>query len=195
VALLGTTTTTTVSGTTTTSTTLCAAVPTPGCRKPTLSGRSRLRLRRTARPTKNRLFWVWGKGAATAEDDFGDPPGGATAFALCAYDAMGLRLAAAMPGGGTCGRKQCWKTTRSGFVYRDKRLASDGIRLLRLQAGGEGDARIVMVGRGATLPLPQLPLETPLSTQLVRSDGAACWDATFSAPRRNTATRFKATSD
>jgi len=65
----------------------------------------------------------------------------------------------------------------------------------RLVAGGEGSARIVLTGRGAGLPLPELPLLTPVTAQLVRGDGGGCWDATFSTARKNTATRFKARAD
>ena len=189
-----TTTSTTLLVSTTTTTTLCTVEPVPGCGKPTVSGESRLLLRRKARAAGNRLVWVWGKGAATAKGDFGDPPA-ATALALCAYDTSGLRLEVSLPPGGTCAGQLCWKTTRNGFVYRDGDLGSDGVGRLRLKAGTGGRARIVLVARGANLPFPQLPLATPLVAQLVRSDGVACWDANFSVARKNSEVRFKARSD
>lgn len=189
-----TTTTSTTVGTTTTSTSLCPAEPVSGCRTPTVSGRSTLLLREKPRAGRGKLAWVWGRGAATAKVDFGDPPG-ATGHALCVYDAGSLRMEATIAGGGTCGRRLCWKTTRNGFVYRDRNGTSDGVRLVRLKSGSEGRARVVVLAKGAALALPTLPLAPPVTTQLLRSDGAECWGARFSLPKKNAPDRFKAASD
>jgi hypothetical protein len=187
------TTTTTTMASTTTTTTLCPAAPAADCRRPTVSGRARLLAWKKTRVARSRLVWVWGRGAATTREDFGDPAG-ATGFALCTWDATGLRLETAVPAGGACAGRRCWRTTRSGFVYRDRNAAS-GVRLLRLEAGGDGSAQVTLVARGAALRLPALSLATPVTTQLVRSEGGGCWEARFSVARRSTASRFRAISD
>jgi hypothetical protein len=43
--------------------------------------------------------------------------------------------------------------------------------------------------------MPPLELATPVTVQLARSDGAACFEARFGAPTRNQADRFVARSD
>ena len=49
-----------------------------------------------------------------------------------------------------------------------------------------------MKGRGGNLRVPSLPLKPPVTVRLVRSDGGACWEATYGVPTRNDATQFRA---
>jgi hypothetical protein len=65
---------------------------------------------------------------------------------------------------------------------------------LRLRQGEDGDARIMLEGKGRGLGLPALPLDPPVTVQLVRSDDQPCWDARFEAARKTTRSRFKAIS-
>jgi hypothetical protein len=193
-----TTSTTTVPGATTTSTTLatfaCGLVPATGCAKPIVSGRASLVVR--SKPNgRDGLVWRWASGAATAKEDYGDPPGG-TDLIFCLYDAAGLAFTTEVPGGVLCPKRPCWRTTRAGFRFRDRfGLAADGIRALSLVAGGDGRARITLVAAGPALGLPSLPLDVPVTAQLVRGDGGRCWDARMSIARKNTATRFRARAD
>jgi hypothetical protein len=181
--------------TSTTSTTLaaagCALVPVAGCRAAAAGGAA-LVAKNKKNDARDTLVWRW-RGAATTKADLGDPVG-ATDYRLCLYDAAGLRYAAALPASGSCGGKTCWKATKTGFRYRNPPLVPDGVAALMLKSGGEGKARIALQTRGAALRLA-LPFAPPVTVQLVREDGAPCWDATYSAPAKSTATKLRATSD
>jgi hypothetical protein len=66
---------------------------------------------------------------------------------------------------------------------------------LRLRQGKEGGAKIMLEGKGRGLGLPALPLDPPITVQLVRSDDRPCWDAHFQAARKSTRCRLRAISD
>jgi hypothetical protein len=190
-------TTTTVTGTSTTTTsTLPPCPPTPrnGCSRPVVSGASKLRVRNVVPDGRDLLRWTWARGAATRLDSFGDPTAD-TSYGLCIYGAGALVFGERIAADGVCGRKRCWKRTRSGFVYRNPALAPGGIRTLRLQAGGEGKARITLSGHGRPLALPSLPLVTPVTVQLLRDDGDTCWDVRYTVPKRNTARQLRTRAD
>jgi hypothetical protein len=105
-----------------------------------------------------------------------------------------LRHAAELPAGGSCAGKACWKSTKPGFRYRNPPLVPDGVAGMVLKAGGDGKARIALQARGAALELA-LPMAPPMTVQLLRVDGAGCWEAKYSAPAKSTATKLRATSD
>jgi len=188
------TTTTTTLAASTTTTTLCAPAPLAGCRKPRGSGKSMLLVRNSPVDAKDRLLWRWAKGAATRREEFGDPLG-TTAFSLCAYDDSGLKLVLTVPPAGTCAGSACWRRTRRGFAYNDKERIADRELALRLRAGEEGGAKIILKGEGGGFGLPALPLDPPVTVQLVRSDDGPCWDARFQAAFKSTSRRFRGISD
>jgi hypothetical protein len=171
----------------------CAATPEVGC-QPSASQRGRLALRNTTPDDRDQLTWKWTASALTPKSDFGAPLTTST-YALCLYDATGLRLTATAPFDDTCPAKPCWKETKAGFKYRDKDLTPDGLARIKLRAGGAGKGKISVRGNGANLGLPSPPLSTPVRVQLKRSDASACWEATFSTPTKNDTTTFKARSD
>jgi hypothetical protein len=179
----------------TTTTTLaaagCPAGPVAGCRAATAGGAT-LAAKNKKNDARDTLVWHW-RGAATAKADFGDPLG-ATGYRLCLYDDTGVRHAAELPAGGSCGGKACWKAAKMGFRYRNPPLVPDGVAGLMLKSGGDGKARIALEARGAALGLA-LPFAPPVTVQLVRADGAGCWDAKYGAPAKSTATKLRATSD
>jgi hypothetical protein len=91
--------------------------------------------------------------------DFGDPTG-ATAYTFCMYR-KGYPfyvVDAAIPAGGTCAGAPCWRRTGTGFKYKDRAAASDGIREVSLKVGADGNATIALAGRGPELNLPAPPL-------------------------------------
>jgi hypothetical protein len=51
-----------------------------------------------------------------------------------------LAFAAGVPPGGTCGSRPCWKQTGKRLVYTNNAATPDGIRQLRLSAGGRRKA-------------------------------------------------------
>jgi hypothetical protein len=193
------TTTTTRTSASTTTTTLappppCPAQPRSGC-QPANSRHARLSLADSATNARDRLSWRWVSNVATPKAAFGTPTA-TTGYALCLYDATGLRRQARAPAGGTCGRRPCWRDARSGFRYVGSGFNPDGLESVGLVAGGARAARIRVKGKGAGLHPPALPLAIPVRMQLLRSGSSACWEARYSRPpTRNGAGRFDARSD
>lgn len=166
---------------------VCAPAPIP-CKTPTVVQQSSLTIKNNAlkSDTKDTLQWKWKKGAATTDVDYGDPTSltGAT-YVLCVYDNTGLRMSRAAPRAGTCDKaKPCWKTTISGgalkkYTYQDKLLTPVGLSDVQLTVGIAGKAQISVKGKGAFLQPPALPLTLPVTVQLMNTQTAACWGATF----------------
>jgi hypothetical protein len=176
--------------------TVCGSAPAPNCRPLAVPGKGALTLRGVLTPKqKKALDWRYAKGALTAKADFGDPRT-ATSYEVCIYDedagTASLVMSAAVPAGGTCGGKPCWKATRAGFRYRNKALTPDGIISLSLKEGKKpGKTRIALKGKNQNLPVPVLPLaqDSTVTVQLKNSEGV-CWETRHSAPaRKNTATK------
>ncbi len=169
----------------------CGPVPATGCRVPFTAGSSLVLLKDVTPDTKDVLQWKWNKGSATSVPDFGSPTT-TTDYHLCIYDAGGLRLAAAAPAGGTCGKRACWSSKGSNVRYQNKSGTPDGITQLVLKAGVDGKAKIAAKGVGVNLPMPSLAgLALPVRVQLVRGTGAPCWEATYTSPSVKTAAEFK----
>ncbi|HVO28210.1 MAG TPA: hypothetical protein VMW56_31775 [Candidatus Margulisiibacteriota bacterium] len=129
--------------------------------------------------------------------ELGDPTAGTT-YTLCVYDGTSkLAFWVSAPGGGTCGTRPCWKTTRSGFKYSNSSKLPRGIRTVALTKGDvPGKAKITLSANGVNLaPLP-LPLDqsAAVTVQLVNSS-ATCWEAVYSSASRNDGAAFEAKSD
>src|SRR6185369_12082307 len=92
---------------------------------------------------------------------------------VCLYDGGTLAGSAIAPGGGTCGKKPCWKASPDGFSYADARKAT-GVQTVRLSTSGGGTASVT--GRGPALGMPTALSGGPVTVQLV-SD-AECWTTT-----------------
>ena len=81
-------------------------------------------------------------------------------------------------------------------MYTDKLLDPDGLQKITLKAGASaGKGKISVKGKGTNLPLPALPLTTPVRVQLLHASSSTCWEASFSTSTRNDNELFKATSD
>ena len=57
------------------------------------------------------------------------------------------------------------------------------------------DVDILVKGKGTHLGDPAPPLAAPVTVQLMRGDGAACWEAVFTRPVVNDQGRFNARCD
>jgi len=191
-----TTTTTTITTSSTSTTTLppeCPPMPVPGCQLAT-PRRAELRISRGDTPARNTVKLKW-LGSSVTKTMFGDPTT-TSGYVLCLYDAAGMRIDAAAPAGGSCGKSPCWKDVALGFRYGDPALTPAGVRKLTLRASRMGMGRITVQARGANLDVPTLPLAAPVTAQVQRSDTAQCWEATFSStPSRNDARQLRARSD
>ena len=192
-------TTSTTSTTTSTLAPLCGPTPiaSTACRLAALRA-SAVQLKNNADKHKDLLKWKWAKGATTAVGDFGDPVGGSASYHLCVYDASGKAqplMDVPVAPGGICGTAPCWKAVKTtGFAYKNKAGTPLGITTVALKAGAAGKASISMKGKGVLLPTTALGLSMPVTVQLVIADGVTntCWQTTYTAATRNTATQFGA---
>jgi hypothetical protein len=175
------------------------AGPQPGCRLPAVPLKSFLLLKNKTPDKKDALVWKWIKGAATTIGDFGTPLT-STDYTICVFDQSANPqplLMSTAPAGGTCSGKPCWKSTKSGFKYRDSKLLDpDGVSTIVLKAGAASSSKVLVRGKGANLGMPGLPLTTPVVVQLKKSDDpSVCWEAQYSNPNKNFSEQFKSFAD
>lgn len=177
---------------------LCASdfAPAATCKS---AGRSLVTIRKGPLDARDAITWKWLQGDATSPADLGDPVTGGTGFTLCVYDrdagATSLALRAAMPAGGACGGKPCWRAIAGGgFAYKDADLTPGGIAKATLKPGGAGAAKAILKGTGSRLDAPSLPLAAdPSVTVQLFADTGACFGASYpGAASDNGDTRFKA---
>jgi hypothetical protein len=177
---------------------ICGPAPQSGCRDSFIPKKSLLVLKDKSPDKKDTLVWKWLKGSATVLADFGDPLN-TTSYALCLYDQTGVaqpRILAMIPAGGICSDKPCWKPTKKGLKYKDKELTPDGILNVLLLPGVDGEAKVIVKGKGANVGMPTLPPTTPVTVQLKRIDNAGiCFNAAYTTPIKNLPDQFKAKSD
>jgi cysteine-rich repeat protein len=153
--------------------------------------------RETLRASLSSFTW------STTRADFGDPVGGATRFSLCLYDesdalALGVGVDRA---GDTCGKQACWKASgTSGFAYKDKLAAADGVSKLAAKSGAPGKGSVALqAGNDAAKGLTSLPTgaaaalagETAATLQLRASDGA-CFSASLTSVQTAEGSLFEA---
>ncbi len=199
----GSTTVTTTPGGTTTSTTLptgCPAVPDTDC---SAANRSALRIAHRVNTARNALRWNF-HGGGGAASDFGDPTTAGATFHLCLYDASAqpqLVVTAAIPSGGQCRARACWralgKAKVAGFMYKNVDATPDGVVTAKLRARASGATQIVVAGRGSNLALPSAQLTSPVTIELRTDDGAGgarCWQSTFQSQSRAGVARFQSTT-
>ncbi|HZR83349.1 MAG TPA: right-handed parallel beta-helix repeat-containing protein [Candidatus Binatia bacterium] len=170
--------------------------PEPVCRA---AARSSLVLRNRAPDVLDSLAWRWTRGAETALPEFGNPLASGPGLTLCLYDGTGSRWSVALrtrlPAGGTCSGKPCWKAQGSAALrYADRAATPEGVTSAVLRAGADEKAGIAIIGKGADLRPPALPLASaPAVAIQLRSADGDCWGATFAAPPdRNDTGQYKA---
>jgi hypothetical protein len=66
--------------------------------------------------------------------------------------------------------------------------------VVNLTPGTDGQAAILLKGKGADLRMPTLPLTAPVTVQLQAASGQ-CWSASYSQAIANSAVGFRASSD
>ena len=178
----------------------CDSAPRAGCLTPTLARKSALKIKRGSTPDRNVISWTWTKGQATVLADFGDVTIGANAndTALCVYDASGGAqplVNADLPSGGVCPSDPCWSSNGTNRLkYKDLGYLPDGVYSATFRTGAAGESRAKVKAKQNAVPMPSLPLTTPVRVQW-QTASAGCLEATFSVPSRNDGTQFAAKSD
>jgi hypothetical protein len=174
-------TTTAYEPTTVALTSLCDEAPRSGC----TPGSANLKISMPASASKRSLKWKWRDGAVSS---FG-APGTTTEIAVCIYDNTGRVLAtAARPDAGT------WQDRGvAGWRFKDSDARPGGLSMMKL-APDATDARMQVKGKGSALPGLTLPLEAPVTIQLIGSDRAECEEAVFDSSdlRDNAGSKFSA---
>jgi cysteine-rich repeat protein len=143
--------------------------------------------------SKDKLGWKWTKGEATSQSDFGTPAG-TTSYTLCVFAGTTSAVVglAEVPSSA-----QKWSPIgQHGFKYKDPGGTEDGITKLTLVGGTAGKAKIIVKGKGGSLPLTSPPYALPLTIQMTNSSTSACWASTFDAAdvKRNAPGTFSAKS-
>ena len=156
----------------------CNPSPQSGCRA---AGKSVLLIKGAA--GKEKIVWKWLKGVQTVDPSALGDPTASTNYALCLYGFPVSQLEA--PAGGK------WSASGTGFSYSDSTLSPDGVRKVLLKAGEAGNGKAIVKAKGSNIPLPFLPIATPLTVQLLNSDGE-CWEAVYGNVLKNTSEVFKA---
>ena len=176
----------------------CAPLPLGGCRQGE-PGKSKLQLVNKTPDSRDALKWVWGKGASTTLADLGDPAGaGNVDYLICVYDGSPREqpiLENHVPSLGSCDGRPCWRAAADrGFKYKDRAGTADGILGATLLAGASGRARVIVKGRGENLLMPVLPVEGPVTAQLVAltEGGEECWETVFVGARKSDDRSYKA---
>jgi uncharacterized delta-60 repeat protein len=123
----------------------------------------------------------------------GDPTR-TTDVSLCVIDgppeARRVLTELTVPGGSTCGDSPCWRRTASGFRYRDRTTANDGVGRLVLSVDGT-DASILLKAKGPGTDVRTLATGDRLLIRVVQSDTPGCFESTVVADGTG-ATRLRA---
>lgn len=103
-----------------------------------------------------------------------------------------MALEATVPGGAGG-----WATIGStGYKYRDPSGVAAGLQKVILKGHNDDKTKLVVQGKGANLPDPDLSsFAAPVQVQLRKSDNPTlCWESTFTAGdvSKNDASQFKA---
>ena len=139
--------------------------------------RSLLLVKNKSDSARNTLVWRWTKGAQTSQAEFADPTG-TTDYALCIFAGTVSPMVdeAVIPASATKWRALGTK----GYKYADAAADDDGIDEIVLKGSTRERSRVLVKGKGAGLPDLPLPIDAPLTVQLVNGDNGLCWGASYS---------------
>jgi len=146
---------------------------------------------------KDKAKYALKKGDATALAVLGDPTdgGGDTVVSLCIYENDTLIFDTALPPGGTCGAKPCWKSKGDkGFQYKDKAGTFGGVVKAKLRPGEAGKTQMKIQAKGSNLALPGPIYTEPVTVEVIIDTGmeSNCWQTEFSESKKNEAGKYKA---
>ncbi len=184
-------------------TSLCPAEPRGTCEAPAPGSVSTLLIKdNPTKDEKDKLVWKMIGPPATAGER-GDPVGGGSSYALCAYDQSGpgetanLILETVAPSGGApCEGEPCWKALKNGgYKYKNKSTLPFGTKTALVKPVKGGKTRLVMTGSGSALGVSSLDaISGPVTVEFQNTAGfdGPCWSVTYDAPLKQDAGIFKA---
>ncbi len=145
---------------------------------------------------KDKLLLQMQNAPGISPADLGDPTTTDT-YHACIFGPDGLLMQAEVGPGGTCAGKPCWAETTTGFTYKDKSGARDGITALTLKASAKPKTKINARGQGNALAEPALPFPDKVMAQIVNEQTGQCFEMYFlepSAVKKNSAAGYDAKS-
>jgi uncharacterized delta-60 repeat protein len=174
----------------------CVGAPPSGCLLAATTHSSSIAIRDFGTDRFDRLKWSLKLASATSSTDFGNPSVGSP-LRLCMFTGSSANPSPLsrtfVAAGGQCGSAPCWKALGAGALggwkLKDRQGSSDGVTQLTLKPGNTVKAKLT--GKGDRLRMPGLPIAGTLRVRLQSASGK-CWEASFAAPTRNTATDYKA---
>lgn len=154
----------------------------------------KLRVRNEGDPAHQQVKLVW-KGLSGL--DLGDVGDLATSggLVMCVLDGVGsserLGFVWGAAGGGTClSNLPCWRTTSSGFKYKNN--AGSARRKVVVAGGPKGGFKVILKSFIGGLPVASsLPLSPDVEVRVLRSDASMCWEAPIPVVRESTAEDFQ----
>jgi cysteine-rich repeat protein len=130
-----------------------------------------------------RFGWKDASGLTTL-GDFGVPTG-TTAYHLCVFAGETLLFAGDVPPGSG------WQMQTKGFAYKSIGSTPDGIGTVKLRSSGL-KTKLFAKGKGAPVDFTGSLAVPAVRAQLLRDEGAVCWEQLFDAPKISRADRFVA---
>lgn len=159
----------------------------------TTSPKARLLMQRGGTPGADKFEFKWKKGPPMTLAEIGDPIS-SQAYSLCVYDADGLAFQARIPETPLCSGEACWKALSTvGYKYTDGTRSIDGITVATV-VSGESNARASMKGKGAAIPDLPMPLNPPVTAQMIGEGIPYCVEGEFPSDNigRNDVDKFSA---
>jgi hypothetical protein len=160
---------------------------------------TKLKISDSATAGKDKLQWQWGKGAAFAQTDLGDPTN-ADSYSLCIFDET-LATPSLVGQLDIAASATLWSDKDpKGLQYKDKAGTSDGVTKAQLKTGDADKTKIKVSAGTSNLALPAafdamsfFGQDTEVEVTLVNSAGK-CWTSSFAAAdtKFNTPEKFQA---
>lgn len=154
---------------------------------------------------KEKLKAKFKSGSELGQADFGNPVSGTTAYDVCVFGDSGTLVASMFVdrAGDTCAGKACWKAkSDTGWQYKDKAAASDGVSKVQLFGGAAGKSQVQLQAanneKKGQLEMPTgiaaALAASPSATLQVLSSDALCFEATLDQIKKQTPTLYKASN-
>jgi hypothetical protein len=158
----------------------CPTSPHPNCQS---GSKGKVIVKKSAYDSaKDRFVWKWQQGTLAAADI--PSPIDQTDLAVCLYDQDGYVLGGALPKG------SLWSANGKGdFQYKDLAMQTLGMQKIKVKFS---KPFIKVKGKGSGLAVPTLPIDTPVTAQLINLDNDKCWESSFTSFSASDDKKFKA---